>query len=141
MLREHSDIDRHSRWPDVKKRIESDARYRAVENSILREDYFHDHCKILKNEKRKQKDKDRERKERKEREKRDKDKHRDKSKSSKEHKDKDKRRKSKDDDLSKSRDSESSRKDTERDDQVRRIEINIHSLLTSNLLLPPIGGW
>lgn len=64
LLREH-DIDRHSRWTDVKKRIDSDSRYRAVDSSLLREDYFLDYCKILKDEKKKGKDKDRDRKDKK----------------------------------------------------------------------------
>lgn len=123
-MREHSDIDRHSRWPDVKKRIDSDARYRAVENSMLREDYFHDYCKILKDEKRKQKDKDRERKEKKEKEKREKEKekHKDKDKS-KDSKDKEKRRESKDADKSESREPEEKigRKESEREDLVSRL--------------------
>lgn len=71
MLREHSEISRHSRWPDVKKRIDSDSRFRAVDGSNLREDYFIEYCKVLKEERRKQKDKEHERKSRK-------DKHRDK---------------------------------------------------------------
>lgn len=65
MLREHSEIDRHSRWPDVKKKIDMESRYRAVDSSILREDYFHDFCKILKDEKKRAKEKDRERKDKK----------------------------------------------------------------------------
>lgn len=72
MLREHTTIDRHSRWQDVKKRLDTDARYRQVENSMQREDYFIEYCKILKDERRKAKEKERERKEKKEREKRDK---------------------------------------------------------------------
>lgn len=64
-MREHPDIDRHSRWTDVKKRIDSDSRYRAVDSSLLREDYFLDYCKILKDEKKKGKDKERDRKDKK----------------------------------------------------------------------------
>lgn len=53
MLREN-DIDRHQRWSDVKKKIdEKDSRYKAVGDSITREDYFHDYCKMLKDEKKK----------------------------------------------------------------------------------------
>ncbi|KAJ9595283.1 hypothetical protein L9F63_027333, partial [Diploptera punctata] len=40
LLREHTDIDRHSRWSDVKKRVDTDARYKAVESSSAREDWF-----------------------------------------------------------------------------------------------------
>lgn len=112
MLREHSDIDRHSRWIDVKKKIDSDSRYRAVDNSMLREDYFLDFCKILKEEKKKIKEKERERKEKKEKEKRDreKDRHREKDRSS----DKDKGEKDK------SRDKHRDRKDSEKADGDRK---------------------
>lgn len=78
MLREHPDIDRHCRWADVKKRVDSDARYRAVESSLVREDYFIEYGKLLKEEKRKAKEKERERKEKKEREKREKERNREK---------------------------------------------------------------
>lgn len=99
LLREHSDIDRHCRWIDVKKKVDSDSRYRAVDNSMLREDYFHDYCKMLKDEKKRIKEKERERKEKKEREKREKEKerHKDRNGDTKEKgKDKEKRRESKD---------------------------------------------
>lgn len=53
LLREH-DIDRHQRWSEVKKKIDDkDSRYKAVGDSIAREDYFHDYCKMLKDEKKK----------------------------------------------------------------------------------------
>lgn len=82
LLREHPSIDRHSRWFDVKKKIESDHRYKAIESSILREDLFHEYCKILKEEKKKAKDKNRD-KERKEKKSDKKDKHKDKKRESK----------------------------------------------------------
>lgn len=69
MLREHSDIDRHTRWPDVKKKVDSDPRYRAVDSSSTREDWFREYCKILKDEKRRAKEKDREHRREKERKK------------------------------------------------------------------------
>lgn len=72
LLREHPDIDRHSRWSDVKKKIDSDPRYKAVDSSGMREDWFREYCKILKDEKRRAKEKEREHK----RENRDKEKHR-----------------------------------------------------------------
>lgn len=53
MLREHTEIDRHSHWMDVKKKIDQDARYKAVAESILREDYFYDFLKVLKDERKK----------------------------------------------------------------------------------------
>lgn len=114
-MREHSDIDRHSRWLDVKKKLDSDQRYRVVDSSLLRENYFHDYCKLLKEEKKKIKEKDRDRKEKKEKEKRerDKDKHRDRGDNKDREKDrsKDKRRESKDSE----KDKDEKKKD---DDQV-----------------------
>ncbi|XP_050311211.1 transcription elongation regulator 1 [Anthonomus grandis grandis] len=83
MLREHSDIDRHTHWVDAKRKIDTDSRYKAVD-SHLREDFFREYCKILKEEKRrrkeererekakekhKKKDKERERKEKREKDK------------------------------------------------------------------------
>lgn len=65
MLKERSDIDRHTRWQDIKKKFENDSRYRAVDNSLLREDYFLDYLQYLKEERRKQKDREKERKEKK----------------------------------------------------------------------------
>ncbi|XP_075146736.1 uncharacterized protein LOC142221089 isoform X2 [Haematobia irritans] len=68
MLRERGDsIDRHSRWHDIKKKFEMDSRYRAVENSMYREEYFHDYLRIMKEEKRrreKEREKEREQRER-----------------------------------------------------------------------------
>lgn len=57
MLKECKDVDRHSRWSDVKKKLDSDPRYKAVDGSSTREDYFRDFIKILKDERRKEKDK------------------------------------------------------------------------------------
>ncbi len=108
MLREHPDIDRHSRWTDVKKRIDFDSRYRAVDSSLLREDFFLDYCKILKDEKKKGKDKDRDRKDKKDKSKGDKDKGKD-----------EKRRDSRD---SSSKADKHDNKDSE--DQVRLFELN-----------------
>lgn len=62
LLREHTEIDRHSRWSDVKKKIDSDSRYRMVDSSSLREDYFREYIRMLKDEKR-HKEKERSRKE------------------------------------------------------------------------------
>lgn len=42
MLKE-ADIDRHSRWSDVKRKLDSDPRYKAVESSVQREDWFRDY--------------------------------------------------------------------------------------------------
>lgn len=49
-------MDRHARWIDVKKKIDSDSRYKAVESSSLREDYFREYCKMVKEERKKEKD-------------------------------------------------------------------------------------
>lgn len=65
MLKERNDIERHTRWQDIKKKLENDSRYRAVDNSLLREDYFLDYLQYLKDERRKQKDKEKDRKEKK----------------------------------------------------------------------------
>lgn len=54
MLLRENNVDRHQKWPDVKKKIDDkDPRYKAIGDSILREDYFHDYCKKLKEEKKK----------------------------------------------------------------------------------------
>lgn len=55
LLKEKS-VDRRARWVDVKKKIDSDARYKAVESSTMREDYFREYCKIMKEERKKEKD-------------------------------------------------------------------------------------
>ncbi|XP_058465565.1 transcription elongation regulator 1 [Malaya genurostris] len=63
MLREHSEITRHTRFHDVRKRIESESRYRAIPDPSLREDLFEEYIKILKDEKKRSKDKERKRRE------------------------------------------------------------------------------
>merc|ERR1739848_514270 len=55
MLKEFADdpeneLDRHSRWSDVKKKLDSDSRYKNVDSSGLREDYFLDFIHDLKDE-------------------------------------------------------------------------------------------
>ena len=55
MLKECTEIDRHSHWADIKKKLENDTRYKAAESSSLRETWFKDYCKQLKEEKRKEK--------------------------------------------------------------------------------------
>ncbi|XP_025093213.1 transcription elongation regulator 1-like isoform X2 [Pomacea canaliculata] len=47
LLKETSGIDRHSRWSDIKKKINSDPRYEAVDSSSRREDWFKDYIKTL----------------------------------------------------------------------------------------------
>ena len=56
MLREQSDIDRHSRWMEIKKKIDTESRYKAVSDSVQREDYFYDFLKVLKDERKKAKE-------------------------------------------------------------------------------------
>ncbi|KAJ8961880.1 hypothetical protein NQ318_021498 [Aromia moschata] len=87
MLREHSDIDRHSHWSDVKRKVDSDARYKAVDSHGLREDWFREYCKMLKEEKKRAKERDREHKREKEKHKKkdkDKDRHTSKDKEKRE---------------------------------------------------------
>ncbi|KAL1461069.1 hypothetical protein WDU94_013000, partial [Cyamophila willieti] len=60
LLRETSEIDRHSRYSEIKKKIDSDPRYKAVDSGSLREDIFRDYIHELKEERRRQKDKERE---------------------------------------------------------------------------------
>lgn len=74
MLREHSDIDRHSHWSDVKRKVDSDARYKAVDSHGMREDWFREYCRILKEEKRRRKDEKEKSKAKEKRKKKDKDK-------------------------------------------------------------------
>ena len=62
LLKETSGLDRHSRWSETKKKMDSDPRYKAVDSSSRREDWFRDYVKHLKEEKRgKSRDKDRDR--------------------------------------------------------------------------------
>ncbi|KAH8414522.1 hypothetical protein KR215_007969 [Drosophila sulfurigaster] len=55
MLRERHDIERHTRWYDIKKKFDSDSRYRVVD-SMYREEYFEDYLLIMKEEKRKERE-------------------------------------------------------------------------------------
>lgn len=58
LLKDSSDfVDRHSSWSEVKKKLETDPRFKAVESSREREDYFLDHMHDLKEEHRKEKEK------------------------------------------------------------------------------------
>lgn len=102
LLRENPEIDRHARWSDVKKKLDADLRYKAVESSNQREDFFREYCKVLKEEKKKAKEKDREHKREKDKEKhKKKDKDRDGEKHSKDKKDKaEKTKKEEDTDVS-----------------------------------------
>ncbi|XP_035784907.1 transcription elongation regulator 1-like isoform X2 [Anopheles albimanus] len=48
MLRERNDINRHTRFNDVRKRLETDNRYKAVIDHMQREKLFEDYIKELK---------------------------------------------------------------------------------------------
>lgn len=61
LLKETSDIDRHSRWSEIKRKIDSDSRYKAVDSSSRREDWFKDYVRKLEDKRDKDKDKDKER--------------------------------------------------------------------------------
>ncbi|XP_035912606.1 transcription elongation regulator 1 [Anopheles stephensi] len=60
MLRERGDINRHTRFSDIRKKIESDSRFKAIVEHSQREELFEEHIKVLKEEKRKAKEKERE---------------------------------------------------------------------------------
>ena len=47
LLKETTDLDRHSRWSDVKKKVDSDPRYKAVDSSTRREDWFKDYIRTV----------------------------------------------------------------------------------------------
>jgi len=47
LLKETTDLDRHSRWSDVKKKLDSDPRYKAVDSSTRREDWFKDYIRTI----------------------------------------------------------------------------------------------
>ncbi|XP_002137702.3 transcription elongation regulator 1 isoform X4 [Drosophila pseudoobscura] len=122
MLRERHDIERHTRWYDIKKKLESDPRYRIVD-SMYREEYFEDYLHIMKEEKRKEREqreqRERERHRERKSDRKDKDKDKDKEKSRKDRgrsrsKDKDRERKSSKD-KDKEKDKSKSEKSKKRD--------------------------
>lgn|SRR6218665_1217629 len=47
LLKETTDLDRQSKWSDVKKKLDSDPRYKAVDSSSRREDWFKDYVRTL----------------------------------------------------------------------------------------------
>ncbi|XP_059485677.1 transcription elongation regulator 1 [Neocloeon triangulifer] len=51
LLKETDGIDKNTRWSDIKKKIDDDKRYRAVDSSSTREDWFYDYVKSLKEDK------------------------------------------------------------------------------------------
>lgn len=56
LLKDSDFIDRHSSWSDVKKKIENDPRFKVVESSREREDFFIDYIHELKEEHRREKE-------------------------------------------------------------------------------------
>merc|ERR1719445_3021119 len=57
LMKETESIDRHSHWSDIKKTLEKDERYLAVDSSSLREDWFYDYVQDLKDEHKREKEK------------------------------------------------------------------------------------
>ena len=47
LLKETPEVDSRSRLSDVKKKIESDPRYKAVDSDGRREDWFKEYCRHL----------------------------------------------------------------------------------------------
>jgi len=47
MLKEMTNLSRHSSWTKTKEKLASDSRYKAVESSSKREDWFRDYIKYL----------------------------------------------------------------------------------------------
>merc|ERR1712228_828236 len=60
LLKETEGIDRHSHWSDIKKIIEKEDRYVAVDSSSQRQDWFDDYIQELKDEHRREKEKKKE---------------------------------------------------------------------------------
>merc|ERR1712059_190510 len=127
LLKENDEIDRHAYWADVKKGMQDDPRYLAVESSGQREDWFMDYVHELKDEHRREKDKKRAEKERSRsrsvsrgRKKR--------SRSRSRSKDKKKRDRKKDKDRSRSRDKKVKKEKREKEDsgEVPKEEKNGH---------------
>ena len=46
LLKEQS-LDRHSRWSETKKKIDGDSRYKAIDSSSRKEDWFRDYIHRL----------------------------------------------------------------------------------------------
>ncbi|XP_055926376.1 transcription elongation regulator 1-like [Argiope bruennichi] len=64
LLKEQKNLDKHSRWNDIKKTLAEDPRYKAVDSSSLREEWFKEYigiCKGTSKDKDKEKEKDRDR--------------------------------------------------------------------------------
>ncbi|XP_064599903.1 transcription elongation regulator 1-like isoform X2 [Liolophura sinensis] len=64
LLKETPGLNRDSRWSETKKKIDHDPRYKAVDSSSRREDWFRDYVKNLEDESDEEDRKEREKKER-----------------------------------------------------------------------------
>ncbi|VEL15185.1 unnamed protein product, partial [Protopolystoma xenopodis] len=49
LLKEQKGLNRHSHWGDFKKKLDSDPRYKAVDSSSRREEWFRDYTRKLDN--------------------------------------------------------------------------------------------
>ena len=47
MLKDTPDITRHSRWNDVRPKVEKDPRYQAVDSNSRRERWFNEYLRRL----------------------------------------------------------------------------------------------
>merc|ERR1712130_864350 len=111
MLKDCDIIDRHAYWGDVKKSLQDDPRYLAVESSGQREDWFVDYIHELKDEHRREKERkkaerDRSRSRSRSRKKRSRSRSRSRSKDKKKRDKSKEKKKKKDKDRSRSRDKE-----------------------------------
>lgn len=132
LLKENDEIDRHAYWADVKKGMQDDPRYLAVESSGQREDWFMDYVHELKDEHRREKDKKRAEKERSRsrsvsrgRKKRSRSRSRSKDKKKRD-RSKESKKKKKDKDRSRSRDKKVKKDKREKEDGEMSDEENAH---------------
>merc|ERR1712059_63964 len=132
LLKENDEIDRHAYWADVKKGMQDDPRYLAVESSGQREDWFMDYVHELKDEHRREKDKKRAEKERSRsrsvsrgRKKRSRSRSRSKDKKKRD-RSKESKKKKKDKDRSRSRDKKVKKEKREKEDGEMSDEENAH---------------
>ncbi|KAL3865336.1 hypothetical protein ACJMK2_006934 [Sinanodonta woodiana] len=63
-LLKETDIERHSRWSEIKRKIDSDPRYKAIDSSSRREDWFKDYVKNIEEDSDQEERKEREKQER-----------------------------------------------------------------------------
>merc|ERR1712113_1326837 len=111
LLKETEGIDRHSHWSDIKKIIEKEDRYVAVDSSSQRQDWFDDYIQELKDEHRREKEKKKERTTRSRSRSRRKSRSRSKGRKRSRSKDRKEKKKKKDKDKDKDKDKEKSKKE------------------------------